>query len=89
MERRGPNQFVLGQKVDKLKTINRDIVMEVDPPIPVSSRLYGLPKNVVIQIEKLIRVKWSIIADILSWSPVPVPYGALIQCSLVLVYMSS
>ncbi len=74
----GPNQFVWGQKIDKLKMINTDIVMKVDPPIPVSCRLYGLPKNVVNQIEKLVRVKWSIIPDFLSF----------IQCSFVRFYMS-
>jgi hypothetical protein len=67
MERRGFNQFVWGQKVDKLKTINSDIIMKVEPPIPVSSRLYGLPKDTVKNIENIIMVKWSIIPNILSW----------------------
>lgn len=67
MERRGFNQFVWGQKVDKLKTINSDIIMKVEPPIPVSSRLYGLPKDTVKKIENIIMVKWSIIPNILSW----------------------
>jgi hypothetical protein len=33
----------------------------VEPPIPVSSRLWGLPKDVVKEVEKLFRVLWSII----------------------------
>ncbi len=61
MERKGPNQFMWGTTRDSLKTINRDILLRVDPPIPVSSRLMGLPKNIVKDIEKLLRVKWSII----------------------------
>jgi hypothetical protein len=60
MERKGPNQFVWGSK-DMLKTIDTDILREVEPPIPVSSRLWGLPKDVVKDIDRLMRVKWSII----------------------------
>ena len=33
----------------------------MEPPIPVSSRLWGLPKDVVKEVEKLFRVLWSII----------------------------
>jgi hypothetical protein len=58
MERRGENQFVWGQVRDTLKTNNQDILLKVEPPIPVSSRLFGLPKNVVAEVEKLLRVKW-------------------------------
>lgn len=61
MERKGKNQFVWGEKKDTLKTINRDILRKVDPPIPVSSRLWGLPKEIEKEIDKLMRVKWSII----------------------------
>ncbi len=50
-----------GEKKDTLKTINRDILRKVDPPIPVSSRLWGLPKEIEKEIDKLMRVKWSII----------------------------
>jgi hypothetical protein len=73
MERKGNNQFVWGAAKDKLKTINSDIIRVVDPPIPVSSRLWGLPKDVVKDIEKRMRVKWSIIfiscpvMAIMSW----------------------
>ena len=35
--------------------------MKVEPPIPVSSHYLGLPKDVVKKVEKLFRVKWSII----------------------------
>ncbi len=45
MERKGNNQFVWGIGKDTLKTINKDILCIVDPPIPVSSRLWGLPKD--------------------------------------------
>jgi len=61
MERKARNQFVWGTAKDTLKTNNRDIVMQVEPPIPVSSRFWGLPKEVVKDIENRMRVKWSII----------------------------
>jgi hypothetical protein len=61
MERKGNNQLVRGSGKDTLKTINKDILSIVDPPIPVSSRLWGLPKDVVKSIEKILRVKWSIL----------------------------
>lgn len=61
MERRGDNQFVWGKVKDTLKTHNGDILLQVDPPVPVSSRLFGLPKVVVNEVDKLFRVKWSII----------------------------
>jgi hypothetical protein len=57
MERKGNNQFVWGSWKDTLKTVNTDILRRVDPQIPVSSRLWGLPKD----IEKRMRVKWSFI----------------------------
>ncbi len=47
-----------GQVRDILKTNNQDILLKVEPPIPVSSRLFGLPINVVAEVEKLFRVKW-------------------------------
>ncbi len=40
------------RKGNTLKTINKDILCIVHPPIPVSSRLWGLPKDVVKSIEK-------------------------------------
>jgi hypothetical protein len=58
MERRGENQFVWGQVRDTFKTNNQDILLKVEPPVPVPSRLFGLPKNVVAEVEKLFRVKW-------------------------------
>jgi hypothetical protein len=43
---------------DTLKTINSNIMMRVDPPpIPISSRLLGLPKKVVKEIEVLMSSK--------------------------------
>ena len=56
MNKVGKNQFVWGSD-DKLKTINSDIMMMVDPPIPFSSRLWGLPKEVVKEIEVLMSTK--------------------------------
>jgi hypothetical protein len=61
MERKGVNQFVWGKESDRLKTLHTDILLKVEPPIPVSSRLWGLPKDVVKEVEKLFRVLWSII----------------------------
>lgn len=66
MERKGNNQFVWGSGKDTLKTVNTDILRRVDPPIPVSSRLWGLPKDVVKDIEKRMRVKWSIIEQFMD-----------------------
>jgi hypothetical protein len=61
MEIKGHNQFVRGSGKDSLKTINSDVLRVIDPPIPVSSRLWGVPKDVVKEIEKLKRVKWFFI----------------------------
>ena len=61
MERKGRNQFVWGTAKDTLKTNNKDIVRQVDPPVPVSSRLWGLDKDEVKDVENRMRVKWSII----------------------------
>ena len=36
------------------------IVREVDPPIPVSSRLWGLDKDTVKDIESKMRLKWVV-----------------------------
>jgi hypothetical protein len=47
MERCGFNQFRWGKKKDVLKTRDRDILLKIDPPIPVSSRYMGLPKHLV------------------------------------------
>jgi hypothetical protein len=60
MERRGRNSFVWGTTRDTLKTNNRDIVRVVDPPIPVSSRLFGLPKDVLKDIETFMSLKWVV-----------------------------
>jgi hypothetical protein len=64
MERKGNNQFLW--ESDTLKTINKDILCIVDPPIPVSLRLWELPKDVVKSIEKILRVKWSIL--LIQWA---------------------
>jgi len=60
MERKGRNQFVWGTARDTLKTNNRDIIREVEAPIPVSSRLFGLPKDVVKDIENMRVKKWVV-----------------------------
>ena len=41
MEQKGENQFIHG-KVDTLKTNDKDIILRVNPPEPVSNRHYGL-----------------------------------------------
>lgn len=61
MVRVGNNQFIWGKGTDKLKTLHSDILLRVQPPIPVSSRYYGLPKDVQKEVEKLFRVLCSII----------------------------
>jgi len=66
MERKGNNQFVWGSGKDTLKTINRDILRKVDPPIPVSSRLWGLSKEDAKDVDRLLRVQWSIIVLLLN-----------------------
>jgi hypothetical protein len=60
MDRRGNNLFVWGEANDQLKTINSNILLRVEPPIPITSRYWGLPKDVK-KVEKLFRVLWSII----------------------------
>ena len=42
-------------------TLHSDILRKVEPPIPVSSRLWGLPNDVMKEVEKLFRVLWPII----------------------------
>jgi hypothetical protein len=58
MEKKGNNQFVWGSGK---KYTTKDILCIVDPPIPVSSRLWGLPKDVVKSIEKIRGVKWPVL----------------------------
>ena len=50
-----------GSEKDTLKTINRDIIRKVDPPIPVPSRLWGLFKQDAKDVDRFLRVQWSII----------------------------
>ncbi len=61
MERCGFNQFRWGKKKDVLKTRNSDILLKIDPPIPVSSRYMGLPKNLVDKVYHHFRVQWLFI----------------------------
>jgi hypothetical protein len=64
IERKGHSQFVWGSGKDTLKT-NYDVVVVIYPPIPVSSRLWCLPKEFVKEIEKLKRVKWFLLLNVL------------------------
>ncbi len=61
MERCGFNQFRWGKKKDVLKTRNSDILLKIDPPISVSSRYMGLPKNLVDKVYHHFRVQWLFI----------------------------
>lgn len=64
MNRVGHNQFTWGERIDRLKTLNTDIIMLVEGgPVPVSSRCMGLDKKGLKTIEQLLRVLWSIISD--------------------------
>jgi hypothetical protein len=63
MERKGHNKFVWGEVKDMLKTINSDILLMVDPPLPNTSRFYGLPKDILKKVETLFMVKWSFILN--------------------------
>jgi hypothetical protein len=61
MEMCGFNQFRWAKKKDVLKTKKSDILLKIDPPIPVSSRHMGLPKNLVSKVYHLFRVQWLFI----------------------------
>ncbi len=52
MEQTGHNQFVWDSGKDTLKMINSDALIVIDPPITVSSRLWGLLKELVKEIKK-------------------------------------
>lgn len=60
MERKGDNRFVWSKK-DLLKTLNTDILLQTEPPIPVSTRgFFGLPSDTLRNVEKLVK-EWSIL----------------------------
>jgi len=47
-------------RVDRLRTNNLDILLEVEPPVPVvSDRIFGLTKEVEVRAEALFKVMWS------------------------------
>jgi hypothetical protein len=57
MDRKGHNQFVWGVRDDIYKTKNSDILLQVDPPVPVvSDRIWGLPKDTLKKVEDLFKV---------------------------------
>lgn len=56
MNRMGRNQFSWENKPDILKTLNQDILLKTEPPVPVSSRYHGYPNNILKKVEALYRV---------------------------------
>ncbi len=44
-----------------MTTLHTDILLKVEPPIPVSSKFWGLPKDMAKEVDKLFRMLWSII----------------------------
>jgi hypothetical protein len=60
MEKKGHNRFLWGAQ-DMLKCRNNDILLLVDPPIPVSNRHMGLPAATLKSVETIFRVLWSTI----------------------------
>lgn len=58
MERKGENRFTWSKK-DLLKTLNTDILLRIESPIPVTNRGFmGLPQTTLKQVEKLVK-EWS------------------------------
>jgi hypothetical protein len=60
MEKKGHNRFLWGAQ-DMLKTRNNDILLLVDPPIPVSNRHMGLPAATLKSVVTIFGVLWSTI----------------------------
>ena len=81
MDRKGHNQFCWGQRADRLKTNNKDILLKVDPPIPVSSRYLGLPKDIVSKVYYHLRVKWSFICCFYLYLPLLFHFKTLLNPS--------
>jgi len=61
MDRAGVNQLYWGERADIYITRNKDILLKMDPPIPVSSRFMGLPENIIAKVCHHLSVKWSFI----------------------------
>ena len=70
MNRKGHNQFYWDSKPDLLKTNNKDILCKTQPPIPVSSRYVGYPKNVLKNVDTLRLTIFWLIFFILPCVPV-------------------
>ena len=67
MLRKGHNQFIWGNTKDTLKTINSDILLKVDAPIPVFNRCFGVAKDVAKEADQLLMVKRSIFLNNFSF----------------------
>ena len=60
MEKKGVNKFLFNHK-DVLPTLNTDILLTVDHPVPVSNRgFWGLPDEMLCTVGKLVKGNWSI-----------------------------
>lgn len=55
MNRIGLNQFFWDKKPDILTVNNNDILLRTDPPHPVSTRYMGYSKQLVSQLDRLLR----------------------------------
>lgn len=60
MEKKGENRFYFSQK-DLLRTLNSDILLRIDPPIPVTNRgFWGLPQDILKKVGQLVKA-WFIL----------------------------
>ena len=60
MEKKGENKFLFNHK-DVLPTLNTDILLTVDHPVPVSNRgFWGLSDEMLRTVGKLVKGNWSI-----------------------------
>ena len=60
MEKKGVNKFLFNHK-DVLPTLNTDILLTVDHPVPVSNRgFWGLSDEMLCTVGKLVKGNWSI-----------------------------
>ena len=59
MTRLGSNKFIWEKKPDLLRTLDSDILMETPPPVPVSHRHFGYPRNILTEVDKCYLVVFS------------------------------